>query len=157
MAAPDHLKAHLFKPGDPNHPSKVAGMEAANVGAANYRKLQKRFAQLFEDPAYWENFVARAKAGKLAPAVEAAAMHYYAGKPKDAMDRAMGTDPGTDLAALSADDLVARREALEKRLVERKRFKEAQQRREAERDQQRDALGIKREWDKTEPGSHGPM
>lgn len=124
---------HRFVKGDPRHPSRA--------GTNNYKKLVRFMGSVIEDKDYQEVFRARAIAGKLAPAVEAAMWAYYAGKPKDSMDRALGTDPGVDLATMPSADLAARREVFTARLIERQRLRE-QSAAKKEADSQRDALGI---------------
>ena len=100
-----------------------------------------RFESIINDPDYQETFRLRAIAGKLAPAVEAQMYHYVAGKPKDSMDRAMGLEPGADLAQMPSADLQARREAFTARLIERQRLREAKEAEKVAADK-RDGLGI---------------
>ena len=47
-------------------------------------------AAILDDPTYRTNLTARARAGTLAPAVEAMLWHYAFGKPKDSLDVTVG-------------------------------------------------------------------
>ena len=47
-------------------------------------------AAIVDDPTYRQKLMARAKAGKLAPAVEAMLWHYAYGKPKEQVEHAGG-------------------------------------------------------------------
>ena len=63
-------------------------------------------AAILDDPTYRTNLTARARAGTLAPAVEAMLWHYAFGKPKDSLDVTVG--PAGDLSELSTEDLLHR-------------------------------------------------
>ena len=47
-------------------------------------------AAIVDDPAYRKKLIARAKAGELAPAIEAMLWHYAYGKPKEQVEHAGG-------------------------------------------------------------------
>ena len=47
-------------------------------------------AAIVDDPTYRKKLIARAKAGKLAPAIEAMLWHYAYGKPKEQVEHAGG-------------------------------------------------------------------
>lgn len=137
MGAPEHLKPYLFKPGDPNHPSKTS---ANSEGQTNYRRLQRMFAQIFEDPAYWTAFKARAIAGKLPPAVEVAALHYYGGKPKDVVDVNHKSEVSAVLG-MQPQEVLQRHQALSHRFAEiQQAIVAAREKKEAEAN--RDGLGV---------------
>ena len=61
-------------------------------------------AAILDDPTYRTNLTARARAGTLAPAVEAMLWHYAFGKPRDSLDVTVG--PAGDLSELSMEDLL---------------------------------------------------
>ena len=63
-------------------------------------------AAILDDPTYRTNLTARARAGTLAPAVEAMLWHYAFGKPKDSLDVTVG--PAGDLSERSTEDLLHR-------------------------------------------------
>ncbi len=126
--------ANRFKPGD--------GRDRTGGTVNRYKRLVRRFEKVLDNDDYWDSFELRAIAGKLAPAVEAKMFEYVAGKPKDSLDRAMGTDPAVDLAAMSSADLAARREEFSRRLLERKRLKEQMDAQKANENAERDALGV---------------
>jgi len=73
-------------------------------------------AAILDDPTYRTNLTARARAGTLAPAVEAMLWHYAFGKPKDSLDVTVG--PAGDLSELSTEDLLQRVDGLRERLRE---------------------------------------
>ena len=73
-------------------------------------------AAILDDPTYRTNLTARARAGTLAPAVEAMLWHYAFGKPKESLDVTVG--PAGDLSELSAEDLLHRADGLRERLRE---------------------------------------
>ena len=62
-------------------------------------------AAILDDPTYRTNLTARARAGTLAPAVEAMLWHYAFGKPRNSLDVTVG--PAGDLSELSTEDLYA--------------------------------------------------
>ena len=73
-------------------------------------------AAILDDRTYRTNLTARARAGTLAPAVEAMLWHYAFGKPKDSLDVTVG--PAGDLSELSTEDLLHRADRLRERLWE---------------------------------------
>ena len=73
-------------------------------------------AAILDDPTYRTNLTARARAGTLAPAVEAMLWHYAFGKPKDSLDVTVG--PVGDLSELSTEDLLHRVDGLREQLRE---------------------------------------
>ena len=73
-------------------------------------------AAILDDRTYRTNLTARARAGTLAPAVEAMLWHYAFGKPKDSLDVTVG--PAGDLSELSTEDLLHRPDRLRERLRE---------------------------------------
>ena len=73
-------------------------------------------AAILDDPTYRTNLTRRARAGTLAPAVEAMLWHYTFGKPKDSLDVTL--NPGGDLSELSTEDLLHRADGLRERLRE---------------------------------------
>ena len=74
-------------------------------------------AAILDDPTYRTNLTARARAGTLAPAVEAMLWHYAFGKPKDSLDVTLG-HAGGDLSELSTEDLLHRVDGLREQLRE---------------------------------------
>ena len=74
-------------------------------------------AAILDDPTYRTNLTARARAGTLAPAVEAMLWHYAFGKPRDSLDVTLG-HAGGDLSELSTEDLLHRADGLRERLRE---------------------------------------
>jgi len=73
-------------------------------------------AAILDDPTYRTNLTARARAGTLAPAVEAMLWHYAFGKPKESLEVTVG--PAGDLSELSTEDLLHRADGLRERLRE---------------------------------------
>ena len=73
-------------------------------------------AAILDDPTYRTNLTARARAGTLAPAVEAMLWHYAFGKPRESLEVTMG--PAGDLSELSTEDLLHRADGLRVRLRE---------------------------------------
>jgi len=73
-------------------------------------------AAILDDPTYRTNLTARARAGTLAPAVEAMLWHYAFGKPRESLDVTVG--PAGDLSELSAEDLLHRADGLREQLRE---------------------------------------
>ena len=59
-------------------------------------------AAILDDPTYRTNLTARARAGTLAPAVEAMLWHYAFGKPRNSLDVTVG--PAGDLSELSTEE-----------------------------------------------------
>ena len=55
-------------------------------------------AAILDDPTYRTNLTARARAGTLAPAVEAMLWHYAFGKPRDSLDVTVGPRRGPQRA-----------------------------------------------------------
>ncbi len=53
-------------------------------------EAQKACAAIVDDPTYRKKLIARAKAGELAPAIEAMLWHYAYGKPKEQVEHAGG-------------------------------------------------------------------
>jgi len=73
-------------------------------------------AAILDDPTYRTNLTARARAGTLAPAVEAMLWHCAFGKPKESLDVTVG--PAGELSELSTEDLLHRADGLGERLRE---------------------------------------
>ena len=67
-------------------------------------------AAILDDPTYRTNLTRRARAGTLAPAVEAMLWHYAFGKPKDSLNVTIG--PAGDLSELSTEELLHRVDGL---------------------------------------------
>ena len=63
-------------------------------------------AAILDDPTYRTNLTARARAGTLAPAVEAMLWHYAFGRPRESLEVTVG--PAGDLSELSTEDLLHR-------------------------------------------------
>ena len=77
-------------------------------------------AAIVGDPIYQKGLVARAKDGKLSPAVEAMLWHYAYGKPKEQVELSgpRGGPIAMDLSTLTDAELAAQAEALAKQLRE---------------------------------------
>ena len=73
-------------------------------------------AAILDDPTYRTNLTARARAGTLAPAVEAMLWHYAFGKPRESLEVTVG--PAGDLSELSTEDLLHRVDGLREQLRE---------------------------------------
>ena len=73
-------------------------------------------AAILDDPTYRTNLTARARAGTLAPAVEAMLWHYAFGKPRESLEVTVG--PAGDLSELSTEDLLHRADRLREQLAE---------------------------------------
>ena len=73
-------------------------------------------AAILDDPTYRTNLTRRARAGTLAPAVEAMLWHYAFGKPRNSLDVTVG--PAGDLSELSTEDLLHRVDGLREQVRE---------------------------------------
>ena len=73
-------------------------------------------AAILDDPTYRTNLTARARAGALAPAVEAMLWHYAFGKPRDSLNVTIG--PAGDLSELSTEELLHRVDGLREQVRE---------------------------------------
>jgi len=79
-------------------------------------EVEKGGAAILDDPTYRTNLTARARAGTLAPAVEAMLWHYAFGKPRESLEVTMGA--AGDLSELSTEDLLHRVDGLREQLRE---------------------------------------
>lgn len=77
-------------------------------------EVKEACAEIVDDPVYRRNVAKRARAGKLAPAVECLLWYYAKGKPKDHVDLVL---TGEHLATLSDAELATRAATLAKRLT----------------------------------------
>lgn len=68
-------------------PSPPEVLELAKAAKGLRGELGKEFARaIISDPLYLEGLIDRARAGKLAPAVEVTLLHYAFGKPKEQIE-----------------------------------------------------------------------
>ncbi len=93
-----------------------SGVEVADNHAVT-AKARAVCTAILDDPTYRTNLTVRARAGTLAPAVEAMLWHYAFGKPKDSLDVTVGR-AGGDLSELSTEDLLHRVDGLREQLRE---------------------------------------